>query len=239
MRYGQLCPYLHEKGFALHNLASLPHIGVAGACRTATHGSGEKNGNLARRSARSSSSPRPGPAALSRRTRTTRLSAERSSGWGRRAPSPRSRSTIEPAFAMRQWVYEDLPLAQMKEHFDAIEASAYSVSLFTDWQGQKDPRGLDQEPHGGMTRPSRRPRSSSGRSARPGTSTPSPSSAPRTAPSSWACPGPGTSGCRTSGWASRRARQGAAVGVLRSARARGRRDPRAGEAARPDHATPP
>ena len=47
MRYGQLCPYLHEKGFALHNLASLPHISIAGACSTATHGSGEKNGNLA------------------------------------------------------------------------------------------------------------------------------------------------------------------------------------------------
>src|SRR4029077_6648930 len=45
--YGQLSPYLHSKGFALHNLASLPHISVAGACSTATHGSGEKNGNLA------------------------------------------------------------------------------------------------------------------------------------------------------------------------------------------------
>ena len=45
--YGQLCPYLDGKGFALHNLASLPHISVAGACSTATHGSGEKNGNLA------------------------------------------------------------------------------------------------------------------------------------------------------------------------------------------------
>src|SRR6202044_1697132 len=45
--YGQLCPWLDGKGFALHNLASLPHISVAGACSTATHGSGEKNGNLA------------------------------------------------------------------------------------------------------------------------------------------------------------------------------------------------
>src|SRR5579863_7502959 len=44
--YGKLSPYLHGKGFALHNLASLPHISVAGACTTATHGSGEKNGNL-------------------------------------------------------------------------------------------------------------------------------------------------------------------------------------------------
>src|SRR5947208_2449437 len=47
MTYGQLCPHLHSKGFALHNLASLPHISIAGAISTATHGSGEKNGNLA------------------------------------------------------------------------------------------------------------------------------------------------------------------------------------------------
>ncbi len=47
MKYGQLSPYLDSKGFALHNLASLPHISIAGACATATHGSGIKNGNLA------------------------------------------------------------------------------------------------------------------------------------------------------------------------------------------------
>jgi xylitol oxidase len=41
MTYGQLCPYLDSQGWALHNLASLPHISVAGACSTATHGSGE------------------------------------------------------------------------------------------------------------------------------------------------------------------------------------------------------
>ena len=46
MSYGQLCPYLDQQGFALHNLASLPHISIAGACATGTHGSGLKNGNL-------------------------------------------------------------------------------------------------------------------------------------------------------------------------------------------------
>jgi len=137
MRYGQLCPYLHEKGFALHNLASLPHIGVAGACSTATHGSGEKNGNLA-------SAVR----ALELVTAAgdlVRLSADQNDeafrgavvGLGALGAVTKVTLAIEPAFAMRQWVYEDLPLAQMNEHFDAIEASAYSVSLFTDWQGQK------------------------------------------------------------------------------------------------------
>jgi xylitol oxidase len=44
---------------------------------------------------------------------------------------------IQPAFTMRQYVYESLPLAQVKNHFDAIESSGYSVSLFTDWQKQR------------------------------------------------------------------------------------------------------
>src|SRR5689334_20025041 len=36
--YGDLGRFLHAEGYALHNLASLPHITVAGACATATHG---------------------------------------------------------------------------------------------------------------------------------------------------------------------------------------------------------
>jgi xylitol oxidase len=44
---------------------------------------------------------------------------------------------IQPTFMVRQFVYEDLPLSQLKDHFDDIEASAYSVSLFTDWQKQR------------------------------------------------------------------------------------------------------
>src|SRR5580698_5389641 len=46
IRYGDLAVLLDAKGFALHNLASLPHISVGGACATATHGSGLGNGNL-------------------------------------------------------------------------------------------------------------------------------------------------------------------------------------------------
>ncbi len=45
--YSQLAPYLESQGYALPNLASLPQISVAGAIATATHGSGNKNGNLA------------------------------------------------------------------------------------------------------------------------------------------------------------------------------------------------
>src|SRR5207248_1879498 len=44
---------------------------------------------------------------------------------------------IEPSFLMRQYVYENMPLAEMKDHFDTIQSSAYSVSLFTDWQNKR------------------------------------------------------------------------------------------------------
>jgi len=33
---------------------------------------------------------------------------------------------IQPTYMMRQYVYENLPLAQVRDHFDAIEASAHS-----------------------------------------------------------------------------------------------------------------
>jgi len=47
MKYGELAPLLHKEGYALHNLASLPHISIAGSIATGTHGSGIENGNLA------------------------------------------------------------------------------------------------------------------------------------------------------------------------------------------------
>jgi xylitol oxidase len=41
---------------------------------------------------------------------------------------------VVPTFDVRQQVYENLPFAAAAEHFDTIVASAYSVSLFTDWR---------------------------------------------------------------------------------------------------------
>jgi len=45
--YGELAPQLERAGLALPNTASLPHICVAGACATGTHGSGVANQALA------------------------------------------------------------------------------------------------------------------------------------------------------------------------------------------------
>ncbi|GGI43603.1 xylitol oxidase [Agromyces flavus] len=47
LRYGEVAPRLQERGLALANLASLPHISVAGAVATGTHGSGDRIGSLA------------------------------------------------------------------------------------------------------------------------------------------------------------------------------------------------
>ena len=137
MTYGQLCPYLHGKGFALHNLASLPHISIAGACSTATHGSGEKNGNLATAVSALEIVTAAGEMVTLSRRDDGETFAGAVVGLGALGVITKVTLDVQPTFQMRQYVYEGLPLNQLKDHFDAIESSAYSVSLFTDWQGQR------------------------------------------------------------------------------------------------------
>lgn len=135
--YGQLCPYLDGKGFALHNLASLPHISVAGACSTATHGSGEKNGNLATAVSSLELITASGDIVKLSRKSDGDVFPGAVVGLGALGVISRVTLDIQPTYAVRQYVYENMPLAQMKEHFDAIQSSGYSVSLFTDWQKQR------------------------------------------------------------------------------------------------------
>jgi alditol oxidase len=137
MTYGQLCPYLHNKGFALHNLASLPHISIAGACSTATHGSGEKNGNLSTAvSALELVTANGDLVHLSRKNDSEKFLGS-VVGLGALGVITKVTLDIQPTFMMRQYVYENLPLAAVKDHFDAIESGAYSISLFTNWQNQR------------------------------------------------------------------------------------------------------
>src|ERR1700732_308219 len=137
MSYGQLSPYLHEKGFALHNLASLPHISVAGACATATHGSGEKNGNLATSVSALEMITASGDIVKLSRKQDGEAFSGAVVGLGALGVVTKITLDLQHTFMMKQYVYENLPLSQMQEHFDAIEASGYSVSLFTDWQKKR------------------------------------------------------------------------------------------------------
>jgi xylitol oxidase len=135
--YGGLAPQLDAKGFALHNLASLPHISVAGACSTGTHGSGERNGNLA--------TAVRGLEMVTASGDVVRLSRETDGeafdgavvGLGALGAITKLTLAIEPAFAMKQHVYENMPLGQALDHFGEIQASGYSVSLFTDWRDKR------------------------------------------------------------------------------------------------------
>src|SRR6267378_876916 len=135
--YGKLSPVLHEKGWALHNLASLPHISVAGACTTATHGSGEKNGNLSTAVSAIEMVNAAGEVIKLSRSRDGDMFRGAVVGLGALGVITKVTLDIQPHFMMKQYVYENLPLPELREHFDAIESAAYSVSLFTDWQDKR------------------------------------------------------------------------------------------------------
>jgi xylitol oxidase len=133
VRYGDLATALYTAGYALHNLGSLPHISVAGAVATGTHGSGDGNGNLATavrglrlvtaagdlHSMRAGTGPFDGAVvALGALGVVVELTL-----------------AIEPAYDVRQYVYEGLPWARLVDSLDEIFSAAYSVSLFTSWTG--------------------------------------------------------------------------------------------------------
>lgn len=131
IKYGQLCETLDRAGYALPNLASLPHISVAGACATATHGSGVSNGNLA--TVISAMELVAGTGEVVRVSREDEQFNGMVVGLGALGVVTKMTLDLQPTFSMRQYVYENLPFSELEKHFDAILASAYSVSLFTDW----------------------------------------------------------------------------------------------------------
>ncbi|MES1219942.1 MAG: FAD-binding protein [Bacteroidota bacterium] len=133
IRYGEVASYLYNNGFALHNLASLPHISVAGACATATHGSGNKNGNLSTAvSAMEIVTPTGDIVELSREKDGEQFSAA-VVNLGGIGVVTKVTLDIQPAFMVRQDVYENLHFKELEKNFDTIMGAGYSVSLFTDW----------------------------------------------------------------------------------------------------------
>jgi len=136
MTYGRLAQFLDEKGWALHNLASLPHISVAGAASTGTHGSGEKNGNLSSAVRALEMVTASGEMAALAREKDGQLFDAAVVGLGALGAITRITLEVQPAFLVRQWVYENMPLEAATAHFDEVQASGYSVSLFTDWRNR-------------------------------------------------------------------------------------------------------
>lgn len=129
--YGHLCPLLHEAGFALHNMASLPHISVAGAVATATHGSGVGNKNLAAQVAALQFVAADGHLVSLARGDAGFEGAV--VGLGALGVVVRLTLDLLPAFEMRQYVALELPNDTLDANFDVVMSAAYSVSLFTDW----------------------------------------------------------------------------------------------------------
>ena len=137
MRYGQLAPYLHEQGFALHNLASLPHISIAGACATATHGSGIENGNLATAVEAVELVTADGSLLNLSRGRDRGVFEAAVVALGALGIVTKVTLRLEPTSNMHQHVYLDLPMSEVEPRFEAIMAAGHSVSLFTDWQKRR------------------------------------------------------------------------------------------------------
>ena len=131
LRYGELVEELDRAGWALHNLASLPHISVAGAIATGTHGSGDHNGSLASSVAALELVTADGSVLSVRRGDPDFAGMVVSLGC--LGIVTQVTLDIVPTFQVRQDVYEGVSWESIADNFDAIMASAYSVSMFTDW----------------------------------------------------------------------------------------------------------
>ncbi len=136
VKYGNLVKTLNDEGVALHTLASLPHISVAGAVATATHGSGVTCGNL-------------GTAVAGLEIVTSSgeiIKASRGDpdfdglvvGLGAIGAVTRITLDVQPAYEVKQRVFEGLSWKALYDHFDEITSCGYSVSIFTRWGETND-----------------------------------------------------------------------------------------------------
>jgi xylitol oxidase len=137
VRYGKLAPYLDTHGYALNNLASLPHVTVIGACSTATHGSGIHNQNLSSIVSAIEFVNADGTLATLSRAKDGDTFNGAVVALGALGIVTRITLDLLPTFLMRQEVYENLSFDQLQHNLDTIFGSGYSVSLFTDWQNHR------------------------------------------------------------------------------------------------------
>jgi alditol oxidase len=132
-RYGVAARFAEEHGFAFHNMGSLPHISIAGAISTGTHGSGSTNGGLAT-----------AVRALTFVTESGELLDVRRGdanfdamvvGLGAFGVLVRVTLDLQPTYLVRQDTYRSLSWETFLDDVDGVMDAAYSVSIFTDWRG--------------------------------------------------------------------------------------------------------
>jgi xylitol oxidase len=139
LRYGEVAPRLHAAGLALANLGSLPHICVAGAVATGTHGSGDALGGLA-------------SAVLGLDLVTASgelLHLDRSDprlpgavvALGALGVVTAVTLALEPAYDVAQQVVNDVTPGTVRNNLDEVFAAGDSVSAFATW-GHGDPARL-------------------------------------------------------------------------------------------------
>jgi alditol oxidase len=140
LRYGEVAPRLHAAGWALPNLGSLPHISIAGACATGTHGSGDLNGNLATAivglelvTASGDIVDRDDVAACA-------------VGLGALGVVTHLTLRLRSTFDIGQYVYDGVPVPSDPAGVEELFGAGYSVSLFTDWSGHS--QAWVKGPHG-------------------------------------------------------------------------------------------
>jgi alditol oxidase len=152
MSYGALAAWLQDRGWALHNLGSLPHISIAGATATGTHGSGSGNQILSAALAGLEYVAADGE--IRKADRSTPDFAGMPVGLGAFGIVVRVTLDIEPTYLVRQDAYTGLPWDRLLADVDGVLGGAYSVSLFTDWTGDSlhaawVKRRIDNAGHGG------------------------------------------------------------------------------------------
>ncbi len=131
LTYGELAPVLQSQGWALNNLASLPHISIGGSISTGTHGSGIKNQSLANQVVFIDIVTYDGE--LRHIDRTNPAFSALVVGLGLGGIVYQYELKVEPTFEIRQVVYPQIPLDILQRNFDEIMGVAYSASYFTDW----------------------------------------------------------------------------------------------------------
>ncbi|MFJ2552252.1 FAD-binding protein [Microbacterium sp. NPDC087591] len=132
LRYGDIAPLLEAEGLALANLASLPHISVAGAVATGTHGSGDAIGSLA--SAVRSLTILTAAGEIRRLQRGDDGFDGAVVSLGALGVVLDVTLDVEPTYQVSQYVFEHPSWDAVLADFDEVTSIGTSVSLFSTWE---------------------------------------------------------------------------------------------------------